>query len=180
MRAAALIFITAAGLVASGATLLAMIAPGAAFASRSFLPAARPAGVPTIGCDHVLIGVTANGHEVGMRRALGVVSAPRSYLANVGSAPAAAPFVHWTKAGIEIRADAAITVTVARPWQTRVHITWGGVEGAALHFAPCSARTGWNAYAGGFLSRATAVCVPLVFTVGRRRATLLFGIGCRC
>jgi hypothetical protein len=138
------------------------------------------APVATVSCDQVIIGVATSGQEPGMRRVLGVVSAPRSYLSNVGSDPSAAPFRFWTKAGIEIRSGSAVTVTVGRLWQNRVHISWGGEEGPSLRFAPCSLGTSWNAYAGGFLSRSDAICVPLIFSAVRLHATLLFGVGRHC
>ena len=142
--------------------------------------AARTSAVPTVGCGGVAIGVAVNGREPGARRVLGVVSAPRSYLANVGSNPAAAPFHFWTKAGIDVRAGAAVTVTVAKRWQSRVRITWGNEVGTTLRFARCSLGARWNPYPGGFLSRTAAVCVPLIFTAGQRHATLLFGVGRHC
>ena len=141
---------------------------------------AAVATAPTVGCGGVAMGVVVNGREPGARRVLGVVSAPRSYLANVGSEPPAAPFRFWTKAGIDVRAGAAVTVTVARRWQSLVRITWGREEGTTLRFAHCSLGAKWNPYPGGFLSRTAAVCVPLIFTAEHRRATLLFGVGRRC
>ena len=37
-----------------------------------------------------------------------------------------------------------------------------------------------TAYAGGFFLRSPSVCVPLIFRVGARSATVRFGIGRRC
>ena len=141
---------------------------------------AAPEQVTTIGCGGVAMGVAVNGREPGTRRVLGVVAAPRTYLANVGSNPAAAPFHFWTKAGIEVRAGAAVTVTVSKRWQSRVRVTWGHEEGTTLRFARCSLGAKWNPYPGGFLSRTAAVCVPLIFATGHRSATLLFGVGRHC
>jgi hypothetical protein len=49
-----------------------------------------------------------------------------------------------------------------------------------LRFASCAgrAREG-RAYAGGFYLRARSGCVPLVFRVGARAATVRFGVGRR-
>ena len=40
--------------------------------------------------------------------------------------------------------------------------------------------TVWNAYAGGFYLRTPSACVPLVFRVGKRSATVWFGLGQAC
>jgi len=77
-------------------------------------------------------------------------------------------------------------VTVAVPASLRddVRITWGneGQQGPSLRFAarPSYGRPLWHAYAGGFLLRRRAICVPLVFRVGGRNAVVRFGIGMRC
>ena len=63
-------------------------------------------------------------------------------------------------------------------------ISWGSAGPASrLVVEPCppsSSLGGWNPYAGGFYLRSHAACVPLTFTVGRRSATVRFGVGKRC
>ncbi len=65
-------------------------------------------------------------------------------------------------------------------------IIWGNGNydaGSSIQLAGvCGTRdTGvGNAYAGGFYLRSRTACVPLVFRVGDRSATLRFGIGRRC
>jgi hypothetical protein len=149
-------------------------------ASATVAATRSPAQVPTIGCGGVAMGAVTDGRDPGYRRVLGVVSAPPRYLANVGEDQAAAPFHFWTKAGLVIRAGAAVTVTIPVHWRSHVRITWGGERGAVLRFASCSLGTKWNGYAGGFLSRSRSVCVPLIFTVGSSRSRLVFGVGRRC
>jgi hypothetical protein len=79
-----------------------------------------------------------------------------------------------------------VTVRVPKAWRSRAAITWGGGEspiGSSVQFSGCSNKpltNEWNAYAGGFYLRAPSGCVPLVFTVGHRSATVRFGIGRHC
>jgi hypothetical protein len=126
------------------------------------------------------------GNEIGegYRVVLGLVSAPPVYLPGVGRDPSSAPFTHWLKAGLGVRAtDAVVKVAVPKAWRDRVRITWGSASssGTELRFAPCpSAVETWNGYPGGFLLRSSSACVPLIFTVGNRRATLRFGVGTHC
>jgi hypothetical protein len=94
------------------------------------------------------------------------------------------PWAYWHKQGLVIRATGEpVTVTVPKTWRTRVAITWGNRPGivSSLRIAGCraSANVG-NAYAGGFYLRSPSACVPLTFTVGKRSATVRFGVGKRC
>lgn len=162
------------------AVLLGATIAGVKQASATVAASRTPAQVGTIGCGGVAMGAVTDGRDPDYRRVLGVVSAPPRYLANVGEDQAAAPFHFWTKAGLVIRAGAAVIVTIPHQWRSQVQLTWGGERGAVLRFASCSLGTEWNGYAGGFLSRTAAICVPLIFTAGHRRTTLLFGVGRHC
>lgn len=164
------------------AILLVCVGVGAVVSAAGAVRAGiLSAAFPTVSCDSIPGGVVDNGHDPGYRRILGgAVSVPPRYLANVGDDPAAAPFRKWTKAGLMVRSGTALTVQVPPRFRDRVRITWGGQEGVALRFAACSIGTAYNAYAGGFLARSRAICVPLLFTVRRHSATLVFGIGRRC
>jgi len=75
-------------------------------------------------------------------------------------------------------------VSVPAAWRTRAAIKWGyGGNGQfrALTFGRCGDdRNVGYAYAGGFLLRSAAACVPLVFRVGAHSTTVRFGIGRRC
>jgi hypothetical protein len=53
---------------------------------------------------------------------------------------------------------------------------------STLRVASCAPRETkvWNAYAGGFLLRYRSACVPLIFTVGGRSATVRFGLARVC
>ncbi|MHB8470129.1 MAG: hypothetical protein ACYDCH_10295 [Gaiellaceae bacterium] len=130
----------------------------------------------TVGCGDII----GHGRPSTYRVALSAVAVPPSLLLNVGNDSSAAPFSFWTKAGIVIRAGYAATVTVAPSLASRVHITWGGVAGTRIRFAPCRQGAEWNAYAGGFLARLEHACVPLIVSVGDEKKTLLFGVGRRC
>jgi hypothetical protein len=118
------------------------------------------------------------------RVVFGAISVPPSYLPQVLVDPTSAPFSHWSKAGLAIRAGtAAVTVSVPKLWRDRARIIWGapGSPATTLRFESCSWQAGfWNGYSGGFLLRSSPACVPLIFTVGHRRATLRFGVGRHC
>ena len=140
----------------------------------------------TVRCDQAALHFrTAVGIGQDYRVVLGLVAAPPLSLPQKTVVdPTSAPFRHWSKAGLAIRAQAAVvTVTVPKPWRDRVRITWGsgGTPGTVLRFAPCPSTVDtWDGYPGGFLLRSRSACVPLVFAVGRRRATLRFGVGRDC
>jgi hypothetical protein len=131
-----------------------------------------------------VIGVTPFPYRSGGYRAvLDDVSVPPKRMAQVVRSNRGR-WLYWRKAGLVVRAGAGpITVTVPRTWRSRAAITWGsGADPtSSLQIASCrgSAGTG-HAYAGGFYLRARAACVPLVFHIRGRAATVRFGIGRRC
>jgi hypothetical protein len=94
------------------------------------------------------------------------------------------PWAYWSKAGLIVRADGVpVTVSVAASWRTRAAIVWGnnGGPNSSLTIAGCGTnRRVGLAYAGGFYLRASSACVPLVFRVATRSATVRFGVGRRC
>jgi hypothetical protein len=144
---------------------------------------AAQSGAPqTVSCDSI-IGQADSGHAAGNRVVLGVVSVPPAYGPQVVPTRSR-PWAFWRKAGLVIRSGSRlVSVSVPKAWRKRAAITWGnsGIVNA-LRFSPCP-RLGakpWNAYAGGFYLRARAACLPLVFRVGQRSATVRFGLGRRC
>lgn len=171
-----------------GSALVAAAAAAASLATAAALTAAaaadqssRAAGsLPTVPCfdaiDHL-----RSGREAGYRVALGVVSAPPARLPGPVQTHDR-PWRYWQKAGLLVlMGEPAVTVSVPRAWRRRVAVTWGsaGIV-SALRIQHCPPpSTAWSAYAGGFYLRSPA-CVPLMFTVGRKAATLWFGIGRRC
>lgn len=155
---------------------------GMAGSAEGVSTAPRPGNVVTVGCDQI-IGTVETGHDADYRVVLGVVSAPPAALSGVVHVPAFSPFPYWRKAGIVIRAGRKpVTVSVPKAWRRRVRIGWGNSASpaTAVRFAACPSPRGWNAYAGGFFLRTRSACVPLVFAVGGRRATLRFGVGQHC
>ena len=175
-------------LLSSGGVLLlvcvvAVVAAQTTHAAPASLRSVQPA--ITVRCDEVVLHL--NRHDAvgaGYRVVLGVVSAPPAYLPQMGRDPYSAPFSHWLKAGLAIRAGtAAVTVSLPKEWRNRARIVWGapGSPATALRFAPCPSTVApWNGYAGGFLLRSNSACVPLVFAVGNRHGTLRFGVGRHC
>jgi hypothetical protein len=137
---------------------------------------------PTVPCDDVILNPT-RPTSGGYRLVLGIVAVPPSYQPQV-VATRTTPWRYWQKAGMIVRAGtASVTVSVPAAWRQRTAITWGNNTGtvSALRIAGCPIPPNvWNAYAGGFYLRARSECVPLVFRVGRRAATVRFGIGKRC
>jgi hypothetical protein len=162
----------------------ALVAAGlAACSSGNAAPpptTARP--VPVVGCANV-IGRPANPFTGGYRRVLGVVAAPPAYTPQVVR-NAQGRWRWWEKAGMVVRAGRSpLTISVPAAWRRRAAITWGnGLPAAStLRIAACPSPPGaWNAYAGGFVMTTRGACIPLVFTVGHRRATVRFGIRVHC
>jgi hypothetical protein len=118
------------------------------------------------------------------RLVLGAVSVPPAYLEQV--VPTGhRPWVYWRKAGVVVQAGGqAVSISVAQAWRGRAAITWGnggngGFSSLRLEGCPGAASQGL-AYAGGFYLRSPSACLPLVFRVGRRTETVLFGLGRRC
>jgi hypothetical protein len=140
--------------------------------------------VPTVRCNEIGL-YSKTGDDAGYRKVLGAVSAPPKYIPGTVEVPSSDGFSHWSKAGIWIHASNAVVVTVSVPkgWQDKARIGWGAPATTAttVRFEPCrSLGAAWDGYAGGFLLRDKSACVPLVFTVGNRRATLRFGVGRHC
>ena len=145
------------------------------------LAARASATAPAVGCDQVT-GQAKTGRDGGYRVVLGIVSVPPARLRQV-VASGSRRWPWWRKAGLVVRAsDTPVTVSVPRAWRTRAAITWGDSGTvAALALAPCpSSPSLWNAYAGGFLLRSRAACVPLTFSVAGRSRTVRFGLGRAC
>jgi len=139
-------------------------------------------------CDEIIHHTKFPYRSGGYRLVLGVVSVPPAYLGQIVPTKHK-PWVYWRKAGLVIRADSArVSVIVPKAWRKRVAITWGNSTGivSSLRIPGCPAPLsgeqprGGNAYAGGFYLRSRSACVPLIFGVGKRRATARFGLGRVC
>jgi hypothetical protein len=140
------------------------------------------AAVRTVPCSQVIDHPKFPYRSGGYRLVLDAFSVPPAYLRQVVHVGGSWPY--WRKAGLVIRAGTpAVTVTVPRGWRSRAAIIWGnaGKPASSLRFASCAGRTSeGRAYAGGFYLRARSGCVPLVFRVRARSATVSFGVGRRC
>ena len=164
--------------VALFGALAAAVGVGVAPAAPSSPP------IPTVPCDEIILRTSRQAG--GYRVVLGVVSVPPAYLEQVVDTHSR-PWRYWRKAGLVIRSDIRTPVDVRVPpaWRTRAAITWGypqiGVV-PELRIAPCASwgPKKWNAYSGGFHLRSPSACVPLLFRVGHRTATVRFGVGRRC
>jgi hypothetical protein len=154
------------------------------YAISAVSPAAGGQFVPTVRCNEIGL-YSKSGGGPGYRAVLGAVWAPPSYIPGAVHDSSSAPFSNWSKAGIWIHAsnDVVVTVSLPKEWRDRARIVWGapGTAASAVRFEPCrSLGAAWDGYAGGFLLRGKSACVPLVFAVGNRRATLRFGVGRHC
>jgi hypothetical protein len=163
------------GLLIAGAALA-----GLTGASTLSAPAAP---TPTVSCDQIILPV-GSGTAGGYRVVLGSVSVPPAFLRQVVPT-GERPWSYWRKAGLVIRGNSLpVYVSVAKAWRGSAAITWGNSgTTSSLRIARCPPSDPdkpWNAYAGGFLLRSRAACVPLVFQVGNLHATVRFGLGKRC
>lgn len=140
------------------------------------------APVRTVPCGQAIDHPRFPYRSDGYRLVLNTFSVPPAYLRQVVHVGGTWPY--WRKTGLVIRAGApAVTITVPPAWRSRAAIIWGnaGNPASSLRFASCAGRAGeGRAYAGGFFLRGRSGCVPLVFRVGARAATVRFGVGCRC
>jgi hypothetical protein len=166
----------AGGLVLVSCVVLAACA-SAALAQRE-----GASFVPTVRCDEIVRYSPNASTADGNRLVLDGVLAPAFYLG--GGVRTSGRFPYWWKAPVMIHASSGVlTVRVAKPWRDRVRVVWGvpGTPAPVVRFAACpSSVDTWNGYSGGFLLRTKAACVPLIFTLGGRQATLRFGLGRHC
>ena len=143
---------------------------------------ARPSGTAPVTCQSIID--PAGSYEWRPKRVvLGVVAAPPAYIPQTVRGEGRWPY--WSKTGLVVRADSPpVVVRVPRAWWDRAAITWGdGGPAAALRINSCppsSSLGRWNPYSGGFLLKTRSACVPLIFKVGDRSATVRFGVGKRC
>lgn len=125
------------------------------------------------------------GGQAGDQTVLGKVSV---LAADYG--PAVAAFQHlswryWQKRGLFIKAGTPpVTITVPAAWRNRIAFTWGTSNGPvtrSLRLTACAQpKNVWDAYAGGLFLMTPAACVPLIFRIGSRTATVNFSIGRSC
>ena len=165
----------------SRAAVIAVVA--VAFASAWVRTAdGTRARVRTVPCSQSIDHPRFPYRSDGYRLVLNTFSVPPGHLRQVVHVGGSWPY--WRKTGLVVRANApAVTVTVPRASQSRAAIIWGnaGKPASSLRFASCAGRASkGRAYAGGFYLRARSGCVPLVFRVGARAATVRFGVGRRC
>jgi hypothetical protein len=75
-----------------------------------------------------------------------------------------------------------VSVSVPKAWRSREAITWGDSGATStIRIEACPTPPNvWNGYAGGFHLRSPTACVPLIFRIGTRSATVRFGLGRTC
>jgi hypothetical protein len=142
-------------------------------------PAAPLGSPPMVGCDQAIPQVGAPGGRI----LFGVLAVPPARLER--AVPTGTqPWAYFRKYGLSIRASSpAVLVTIPKAWRHRAAIVWGNDAGpgSSLRLLSCPPQQGaWSGYAGGFYLRAASGCVPVVFEIGRRTATVRFAIGRSC
>jgi hypothetical protein len=173
---------------------LALFAVALAVALLAHVGFAAPSGLsepgPTVPCSEAIdvtrfpyIGNRQPDHRY--RLVLGVVSVPPAYMGQV-VATGEQPWSYRRKQGLVVRGSGEpVSISVPAAWRSRAAIAWGyggkGEPFSSLRIAGCgSDKTIGRAYSGGFYLRSRSACVPLVFRVGKRTATVRFGVGQRC
>ena len=175
--AASAVTVAAAVLLAVAACSPGAPAGGSAAAASNPAPSAAACPYQSSG----VIGFAASGRRPEGKIVLGRISVRPGYgqpALRVGGR-----WPYWQKNGIEIMAGTPVVlISLPESWRQRAAITWG-TSGtvSSLRLTSCArpARV-WDGYAGGFYLRSAAACVPLVFRIGDRSATILFSVGRRC
>jgi hypothetical protein len=163
--------------------LLAVLLAGCFDSEKSASQAAggqRPSqSVPVVRCASTVF--SSEFPVPRLRVILGVASVSPVYVKQV-VATDRRPWRYWQKAPLFTRdGSPPIVVSVAKGWRNRVGITWGDSPiASALRVRSCPPAAGARGWAGGFYLRSRAACVPLIFRVGSRSATVYFGLGRRC
>jgi hypothetical protein len=165
-----------------------LIVAALALLARVTAPSASAAERPIVPCGQSIASTRfpyfgSSRPENRYRQVLGVVSVPPAFMRQVVPTRQM-PWPYWRKQGLVVSAGGrAVTVTVPKIWRRRAAITWGnGIRPvSSLRIEGCHPSAGIGyAYAGGFLLRSPSACVPLIFSVGSRTATVRFGVGQRC
>jgi hypothetical protein len=139
-----------------------------------------PQSVPVVRCASTVF--SSEFPVPGLRVVLGVASVSPAYVKQV-VATDRRPWTYWQKDPLFTRdGSAPIVVSVPKGWRDRVGISWGDSPIASeLRIRSCPPLVGGaRGWAGGFYLRSRAACVPLIFRVGSRSATVYFGLGRRC
>lgn len=144
--------------------------------------ASPPAGTastgsgPVVPCEHDL-GATPPEDDRD-RLVLDAVAVPTFQL---DPAETNEPGWLFAKHGLVVRAGTPVTISVAPEAATQARIGWGspGPKGTTIHVPACSSRSGWLAFAGGYLVR-TPTCVPLIVEAGGRQERVGISVGAAC
>lgn len=178
MRHALLVAVAAAGLAAAAVAT----APTNSTASALSPERTVPCSEITLRTKFPYLGGYAKKHRY--RLVLDAVSVPPAHMEQIVATGETA-WPYFRKQGMVVRGDGVqVTISVPRAWRNRLGVSWGnaghGVM-SSLRINGCGTDpTRGNAYAGGFFIRSRAACVPLVFKVGSRSATVRFGLGRPC
>lgn len=167
-----------------GLALAVLVGVGvAARVSKDARPHIAPAeSSRTVSCNEAIAYVKFPYD--GYKLVLGVVSAPAGYHRPIYETRNPA-WPYKRKAGLVVTGRAPVLISVPRAWRSRVAISWGNRPGfySLLRIAGCPSPQGprkGRAYAGSFRLKSPSACVPLIFRVAKRSATVRFGLGRPC
>jgi hypothetical protein len=168
--------LVAVALLAGGGTVLATShgkhpAAKSSLSAGVFLPAACAA----------FVNQTINTVSGGERVVLGDVAVPPAYLGAMlpnGNGP----WRYWMKSAFGVRGDSPpVTISVPAVWQDLAGIDQeANGMGRVFHIPTCPPPDVWNFTVGGIYLKAPTACLPLNIQVGRRTATVWFGLGRHC
>jgi hypothetical protein len=179
-----LLAVATAALLAGGGTYLAVShhAPG---------PTGRP-GQPGTGAPPQTSYIpTACGHFASYRTSPGATGGYRVVLRDVAVPPAYVgpmrpngngPWRYWRMAVFGVRGGSppvTLSVPTDQQHEAAIDLEAGGI-GSIFHLPGCPPSHAWRAAVGGFYLKAPTACLPVRVQVGRRHATVRFGLGRPC
>lgn len=135
-----------------------------------------------------MINLTGVHAPAGYRVILGDAAVPPAYLGfqlAPGIQSGSAPWRYGWKIGFGFRGGGLpVTITVPAAWRGRLALfgpsSGGYGDTSRLHLPSCPPKGLWNVYVSSFFLHTRSGCVPLDVTVGRRTATVWFGLARHC
>lgn len=169
----------AAALLAGGGTVLIT---GQARPAR-VTPAAQTAPISAACAEFTnLSGISI---PAGFRVILGDGAVPPAYLGPQQRGAGSGPFRFGWKTGFSFRGGGLpVTISVPAAWRGRLALFGPSSNGfgtvSRLRLPGCPRKGAWNTYVSAFFLHTPSGCVPLDVAVGRRAATVWFGLGRHC
>ncbi|HEY2576672.1 MAG TPA: hypothetical protein VGI74_10240 [Streptosporangiaceae bacterium] len=134
------------------------------------------------------INLTGSRVPTGYRVILGDAAVPPAYLGpqvpGVGMEGGSGAWPYGWKIGFGFRGGGLpVTISVPAAWRDRLAL-FGGADGSSytsqLRIPSCPPKGVWNTFVSSFFLHVRSGCVPLQIQVGRRTATVWFGLARHC